>query len=217
MSNNSFRSRRAASGAAYLGRWALREKLMAIRIFAILFSIFLLPLAHAQEGTLERSDWRKFFSEFQAKGTIVVADERQADRAMLVFDPVRSKKRFSPASTFKIPHTLFFALDAGTVRDEFRFFDGTALTGGFAGHNQDQDLRSTMWNSTVWVYELFAKEIGDDKARRYLKKSTMVNADPFDKWRLLDRRQPCNLGAEQLHPSSIVTSCPFGQNISAWS
>ncbi|HAU6383853.1 TPA: OXA-2 family class D beta-lactamase, partial [Klebsiella oxytoca] len=51
---------------------------MAIRIFAILFSIFsLATFAHAQEGTLERSDWRKFFSEFQAKGTIVVADERQ--------------------------------------------------------------------------------------------------------------------------------------------
>ncbi|HAP0684695.1 TPA: class D beta-lactamase, partial [Escherichia coli] len=93
---------------------------MAIRIFAILFSIFsLATFAHAQEGTLERSDWRKFFSEFQAKGTIVVADERQADRAMLVFDPVRSKKRYSPASTFKIPHTLF-ALDAGAVRDEFQ-------------------------------------------------------------------------------------------------
>lgn len=151
---------------------------MAIRIFAILFSIFsLATFAHAQEGTLERSDWRKFFSEFQAKGTIVVADERQADRAMLVFDPVRSKKRYSPASTFKIPHTLF-ALDAGAVRDEFQIFRWDGVNRGFAGHNQDQDLRSAMRNSTVWVYELFAKEIGDDKARRYLKKIDYGNADP---------------------------------------
>lgn len=156
----------------------IKEKLMAIRIFAILFSIFsLATFAHAQEGTLERSDWRKFFSEFQAKGTIVVADERQADRAMLVFDPVRSKKRYSPASTFKIPHTLF-ALDAGAVRDEFQIFRWDGVNRGFAGHNQDQDLRSAMRNSTVWVYELFAKEIGDDKARRYLKKIDYGNADP---------------------------------------
>ena len=133
--------------------------------------------AHAQEGTLERSDWRKFFSEFQAKGTIVVADDRQADRAMWVFDPVRSKKRYSPASTFKIPHTLF-ALDAGAVRDEFQIFRWDGVNRGFAGHNQDQDLRSAMRNSTVWVYELFAKEIGDDKARRYLKKIDYGNADP---------------------------------------
>ncbi len=164
--------------AAYLGPLGIKEKLMAIRIFAILFSIFsLATFAHAQEGTLERSDWRKFFSEFQAKGTIVVADERQADRAMLVFDPVRSKKRYSPASTFKIPHTLF-ALDAGAVRDEFQIFRWDGVNRGFAGHNQDQDLRSAMRNSTVWVYELFAKEIGDDKARRYLKKIDYGNADP---------------------------------------
>ena len=74
-----------------------------------------------KEGMRERSDWRKFFSEFQAKGTIVVADERQTDRVILVFDQVRSEKRYSPASTFKIPHTLF-ALDAGAARDEFQVF-----------------------------------------------------------------------------------------------
>ena len=95
---------------------------MAIRIFAILFSTFVFgTFAHAQEGMRERSDWRKFFSEFQAKGTIVVADERQTDRVILVFDQVRSEKRYSPASTFKIPHTLF-ALDAGAARDEFQVF-----------------------------------------------------------------------------------------------
>ena len=65
---------------------------MAIRIFAILFSTFVFgTFAHAQEGMRERSDWRKFFSEFQAKGTIVVADERQTDRVILVFDQVRSE------------------------------------------------------------------------------------------------------------------------------
>jgi beta-lactamase class D OXA-2 len=35
-----------------------------------------------------------------------------------------------------------------------------------------------MRNSTVWVYELFAKEIGDGKARRYLKQIGYGNADP---------------------------------------
>ena len=33
-------------------------------------------------------------------------------------------------------------------------------------------------NSTVWIYELFAKEIGEDKARRYLKQIDYGNADP---------------------------------------
>ena len=53
----------------------VKENLMAIRIFAILFSTFVWHVRY--KGMRERSDWRKFFSEFQAKGTIVVADERQ--------------------------------------------------------------------------------------------------------------------------------------------
>ena len=95
---------------------------MTIRIFAIFFSTLIFAtFAHAQEGTLERSDWKKFFDDYQAKGTIVVAAERQADRILSVFDQARATKRYSPASTFKIPHTLF-ALDVGAVRDEFQVF-----------------------------------------------------------------------------------------------
>lgn len=60
----------------------------------------------------ERSDWGRFFDEFDAKGTIVGADERVEGRPVWVYEQERASKRFSPASTFKIPHTLF-ALDAG--------------------------------------------------------------------------------------------------------
>ena len=133
---------------------------MTIRIFAIFFSTLIFAtFAHAQEGTLERSDWKKFFDDYQAKGTIVVADERQADRILSVFDQARATKRYSPASTFKIPHTLF-ALDVGAVRDKFQVFRWDGIKRSFAGHNQDQNLRSAMRNSTVWVYELFARDIG---------------------------------------------------------
>ena len=72
-------------------------------------------------------------------------------------------------------HTLF-ALDAGAARDEFQVFRWDGIKRSFAAHNQDQDLRS-MRNSTVWIYELFAKEIGEDKARRYLKQIDYGNAD----------------------------------------
>jgi beta-lactamase class D OXA-2 len=151
---------------------------MAVPIFVILFSGFVLStFAHSQEVGLERSDWGRYFTDFQAKGTIVVADDRQADRAALVFDPARSKKRYSPASTFKIPHTLF-ALDAGAVRDEFQVIHWDGVKRSFAAHNQDQDLRSAMRNSAVWVYERFAKEIGAGKARSYLKEIAYGNVDP---------------------------------------
>ena len=80
---------------------------MAIRIFAILFSTFVFTRSRMHKKACERSDWRSFSANFKPKGTIVAADERQTDRVILVFDQVRSEKRYSPASTFKIPHTLF--------------------------------------------------------------------------------------------------------------
>lgn len=156
----------------------VKGNLMAIRFLTILLSTFFLTsFVHAQEHVVVRSDWKKFFSDLQAEGAIVIADERQAEHALLVFGQERAAKRYSPASTFKLPHTLF-ALDAGAVRDEFQVFRWDGVKRSFAGHNQDQDLRSAMRNSAVWVYELFAKEIGEDKARRYLKQIDYGNADP---------------------------------------
>jgi beta-lactamase class D OXA-2 len=151
---------------------------VSIRIFAILFSFltFIFP-THAQEKPQERADWGKYFTEFNAKGTIVVADERAGTRSTSVYNEARAKQRFSPASTYKIPHTLM-ALGAGAVSDEFQVFRWDGVARSFAAHNQDQDLRSAMRNSTIWVYEKFAKEIGPDKARDYLHKLNYGNQDP---------------------------------------
>lgn len=147
-------------------------------IFLLLCAFPGLPAALcAQESLPERSDFGAAFSEFQAQGTLVVADERGAGRRMSVFDRKRSEKRYSPASTFKLPHTLM-ALDAEAVRDEFQVFRWDGIERGFAGHNQNQDLRSAMRHSTVWVYERFAARIGPGEARRYLERIGYGNADP---------------------------------------
>jgi beta-lactamase class D len=152
-----------------------------IRFLALLFSaVVLVSLGHAQEKTHERSNWGKYFSDFNTKGTIVLVDERTNGNSTSVYNESRAQQRYSPASTFKIPHTLF-ALDAGAVRDEFQIFRWDGAKRSFAGHNQDQNLRSAMRNSTVWVYQLFAKEIGENKARIYLEKLNYGNADPSTK------------------------------------
>lgn len=146
-------------------------------ILVLLVTVLFFNTAQAQEKMLERADWQGFFSDLDAQGTIVVADERQAQRQVLVFSPERAARRYSPASTFKIPHTLF-ALDAGVIRDEFQVFRWDGVERSFAGHNRDQDLRSAMRNSAVWVYSLIAAEIGEDKARRYLQQIDYGNTDP---------------------------------------
>lgn len=133
--------------------------------------------AFAQLNSEEHPDWQAFFDNYAAQGTIVVLDERKNNGKLMVFNEPRSKQRLPPASTFKIPHALF-ALDAGVVKDEFQVFPWDGVERSFAVHNQDQDLRSSMRHSAVWVYELFGQQIGQEKARQYLSKIDYGNADP---------------------------------------
>ncbi|MBW4552001.1 MAG: class D beta-lactamase [Aphanocapsa sp. GSE-SYN-MK-11-07L] len=142
---------------------------------------FVMHPACAAEQLTERPDWRNIFNKFAAVGTILVVDERQDTQATWVVDEARSRERYSPSSTFKIPHALI-ALDTGVVRDEFQIFpwDGRKRywqSANLESWNQDQDLRSSMRNSVIWVYQEFAKNIGENRARSYLKKIDYGNAD----------------------------------------
>lgn len=118
----------------------------------------------------------EYFKKYNAKGTIVVLDKRSNDNKTYVYNQKRAELRYSPASTYKIPHSLF-ALDAGLVNDEFQVFPWDGVKRSYSPHNQDQNLRSAMRNSAVWVYDIFAEQLGDEKARHYLKKIAYGNAD----------------------------------------
>ncbi|ARN73377.1 class D beta-lactamase [Oceanicoccus sagamiensis] len=133
---------------------------------------------YGQGNIVERSDWVQYFEQFAAKGTIVVVDERGTYPRNWVFDHSRALKRFSPASTYKIPHTLF-ALDAGVVQDEFQVFQWDGANRDYKLHNQNQDLRSAMKYSTAWVYEQLAKKIGKKRSQRYLMEIDYGNKDAY--------------------------------------
>ena len=89
-----------------------------------LLSIFFIPEIFAQDKILDRPEWKEFFDKHEATGTILIVDSRASAEKVSVYDRTRAGKRYSPASTFKVPHTLF-ALDAGVVKDEFQVFLGT--------------------------------------------------------------------------------------------
>jgi beta-lactamase class D len=151
---------------------------MNIKLFiSFLLFIFLASECLAEDKNVEQIEWKSFFDKYGATGTILVVDGRESPEIKLVYNETRANKRYSPASTFKIPHTLF-ALDAGLVKDEFQVFPWDGVKRGFEPHNQDQTLRSAMRNSALWVYAIFAKELGEEKARRYLKKIDYGNMDP---------------------------------------
>jgi beta-lactamase class D len=150
---------------------------VVFRCLVLLAALTLVQGGHARDSTIEQAEWEAHFNALDARGTIVVVDARGDSSATWVHDDARAQRRYSPASTFKIPHTLF-ALDAGAVRDEFQRFQWDGVERSFAPHNQDQDLRSAMRNSAVWVYQGFAAAIGQEQARHYLDALDYGNADP---------------------------------------
>ena len=128
----------------------------------LLAAAALIASGAVQAGTAiqHRSDWAGIFSSAGVTGTVVVVDERTS--VQWVHDRARAATRYQPASTFKIPHALF-ALDAGVVRDEFQRFPWNGVRREIASWNRDQDLRSSMRNSTVWVYQWIARTLGEPR------------------------------------------------------
>ena len=138
-------------------------------------ALLFVPGAHAATAPQERPDWSAFFAAADARGTIVVLDTRANQELLLVYDAERARRRYSPASTFKIPHSLF-ALDAGILRDEFQVLPWDGVKRPNAAWNADQDLRSAMRNSTVWVYERFAAQLGEQREVDYMRQIEYGNA-----------------------------------------
>ena len=124
---------------------------------------------------IEKSELEAAFVEQNVTGSIVIADLRRDEH--WVYNRPRAEQRFSPASTFKVPHALF-ALDAGLVGDEFQIIEWDGVERQLSVWNRDQDLRSSMRNSAVWVYQDFARALGDARERDYLESIDYGNADP---------------------------------------
>ena len=157
---------------------------MTRNVFSIKRSVFLLTGFLTCGGSVilagERPDWEPIFNQAGVEGTVVIFDERKSPGDLMTFNEERAAKRFPPASTFKIAHALF-ALDAGVVEDEFQTFPWDGKQRANKKWNQDQNLRSSMRHSVVWVYEGFAKVIGEQKEREYLEKAGYGNQDPSGK------------------------------------
>lgn len=152
-----------------------------MRGFVTSFAMLIAGLAFAWSAPLKadgwqaRPDWGALFEAAGVVGTIAVIDARNG--ACWVHNEKRAATRYLPASTFKIPHALF-ALDAGVVSNEFQRFAWDGEVRGIQSWNRDHDLRSSLRNSVVWVYQEFARAIGEEGERRYLEKIAYGNADP---------------------------------------
>ena len=100
-------------------------------------------------------------------GTFVLFDV--ATDTMLVSDAARAKKRFTPASTFKIANSLI-GLDVGAVKnvDEVLPYGGKPQR--LKTWERDMGLREAIKASNVPIYQELARRIGLERMREGVKK-----------------------------------------------
>jgi len=126
---------------------------------------------------------KKYFDDYKATGCMVIYD--QVNNMYAYYDSARCNKGFLPASTFKIPNSLF-ALESGVVKDENEKlkWDGTVRKMR-EEWNQDTDMRMAFKYSTVWFYQECARRIGMPKMKHYIDTLNYGNKDisrPIDRF-----------------------------------
>ncbi len=106
-------------------------------------------------------------------GTIIL---RNLKGKTFVYNQERSKERFTPESTFKVPNALI-GLQTSTIRDEYEVkrWDGTIRE--FENWNRDHTLASGMKHSVIWYYQDMARDIGKKQMQHYMNLLDYGNQD----------------------------------------
>lgn len=165
------------------------------KITGLLFLIFTASFAYGQ------ADFQRYFDSLGVQGSTTIYDYK--NKNWIFTDELDAQLATLPASTFKIPNSLF-ALEYKAVQDENEVFKWDREPKSHLGTvvnvwNKDTDLKSAFKNSTVWFYVEIAKKIGRKKYKRTLKKfkygNGNLNEKGIDFW---------NYGEFKISPKSQV-------------
>jgi len=116
----------------------------------------------------------QLFKSAGVTGTFVLYDVESGK--LVGYDQPRSKTRFVPASTFKIPNSLI-GISVGAVQsvDEVLPYGGQPQP--FAAWEKDMGLREAIILSNVPIYQELARRIGLERMRKYVSRLDYGNND----------------------------------------
>jgi beta-lactamase class D len=129
----------------------------------------------------EHAEWRAAFDSAGVRGTFVLRRLGGGDGGTSqpddVFDAARARRRYLPASTFKVPNSLI-ALELGVVRDERERFAVTWPRQPVESWNRPHTFATALKHSVVPVYQIVARRVGEARYRRWLARLDYGNRDP---------------------------------------
>jgi beta-lactamase class D len=131
--------------------------------------VLLLPLFFIQGCTVNNVDIdnniKKFFDAQQAAGTFGIFDNSRGQ--FTIYNLERFKKRYSPASTFKIVNSLI-ALQTGRLTSDSTIIPWDGVTRDRAEWNQNLSLYHAFRVSAVPHFQEIARQIGHDTMKYWL-------------------------------------------------
>ena len=104
-----------------------------------------------------------FFTKKNINGCFVLYDFKNDHFS--IYNEKRVNTSFRPASTFKIPNSMF-ALETGVVKDEEEMFKWDGKKKFLKIWERDHNLRSGIKNSVVWLYQKIARDIGEEQMQQ---------------------------------------------------
>lgn len=144
------------------------------RLAALVLSVILIVMggSYADAKTNIQAEITEMLNGKDA--TIIIRDLK-TDKEF-IYNKERSKRRYTPESTYKVPHALI-GLKTGAVKDEYEVkrWDGTVRQ--FPDWNRDHTLASGMRYSVIWYYQSMARDIGEERMEENLELMDYGNED----------------------------------------
>lgn len=130
-----------------------------------------------------QANFQKHYDSLGLEGSTTIYDYRS--KKWIFTDRKDAETATLPASTFKIPNSLF-ALEYKAVQDENEILDWDGEMKSHLGTvvnswNKDTDLTNAFQNSTIWFYEEIAKRVGRKRYQKTLKKCGYGNGNYTEK------------------------------------
>lgn len=150
-----------------------------MRLF--LCAAMLLLLASCKVNNIKiDNDLKSYFDKYKVTGTFALYDN--ADGSFTIYDSAAYKKRYCPASTFKIVNSLI-GLETGKISDEKMIIKWDGQERRVKEWNQDLTMEQAFKYSSVPYYQEVARRIGRDTMQNWidsLKYGNMNISGPID-------------------------------------
>ena len=130
-----------------------------MRFVPVLFLLLVLFNSCSINNFSIDNDLKKYFDKYKATGSFALFDNAQAEFS--IYDSANFRKRFTPASTFKIVNSLI-GLETGKIFDEKMVIKWDGVVRERTELNKDMTMEEAFKISSVPYYQEVARRIGRD-------------------------------------------------------